>query len=162
MQVSPNLSKVIEFSAIDHELTVGIADIRKMHDEAVAFLEAKSWSGSIKRSYLGLAHPGIVAVFLFHIAPDQEDVDEWIWVIVGDLPPAYITCERAPNPAMALDQYMGAIEEWIAAVRDGQSVDNLIPINAPASVATADKLESRVTFLDEHILSQYSGDLNSS
>jgi hypothetical protein len=42
-----------------------------------------------------------VVVFLFEIIPSREDVDDKVWLIVGDLPPAYITAEDAPNPAAA-------------------------------------------------------------
>lgn len=157
--MSPNLHKVVEFSAIDNELTADIGEIRKMRQEAQSFLESHPWCEGIRHVYLGFAYPGIVAVFLFHMIPGHQEVDEWVWVIVGDLPPAYITCDNALNPAAALDGYLGAIQKWVDAAKNERSVDRLIPVNVPPSKKYAELLEKRIKFLDEKILSQYSDDL---
>lgn len=55
----------------------------------------------------------------------------WIWVIVGDLPPAYITTENNANPACALDGYITEMKEWVEAVRMGKPTSERIPVNAP-------------------------------
>lgn len=159
MEVHPDLSKVIEFAAINHDLTENIAETRRMLEEAKSFLLAFQWCKDIKRVYVGFVYPEIIAVFLFNISPAREDVDEWLWVIVGDLPPAYITCEKSPNPATALNGYLGALEEWIDAVRSGKPTTGLMPVNAPSTPEYAELLEKRVKFIDERILSQYRDDL---
>jgi hypothetical protein len=82
-----------------------------------------------------------------------------VWVIVGDVPPAYITVEDAPNPATALDAYIGAMQEWVDAARAGGSVADLIPVNVPPTVENAERLGRRLQFIDEEILSQYADDL---
>ena len=98
---------------------------------------------------------GIIGIFLFQFVPNREDVDEWVWVIVGDLPPTYLTVDECPNPGAALDGYIGAMEEWVAAVEKGNSVAELIPVNVPATPENAIKLRSRLEFLDKKILSKY-------
>ena len=45
---------------------------------------------------------GVVAVFLFRIDGPPE-VDPLLWVVVGDLPTAYLVTDDAPSPAIALD-----------------------------------------------------------
>jgi len=89
----------------------------------------------------------------------RPDVDEWVWVVVGDLPPTYLTCEDSPNPATALDAYIGAMSEWVEAAGSGKSVADLIPVNVPASPRNADLLGKRLAFLDSRILSRYQEDL---
>lgn len=131
----------------------------RLLEEARSYTNGFEWCKAIQREYIGIAVGGVVGVFLFEIEPSRADVDEWIWVIVGDLPPAYITTDDAPNPAAALDAYIGAMEEWVGAVRNGDSVDELIPVNAAASPEVALMLESRLEFLDEKILSSYRHDL---
>lgn len=79
-------------------------------------------------------------------------MDSWVWVIVGDVPPAYITCEDAKNPYEALDAYMGAMEEWVRAAQTGESVADLIPVNVPATPANAAMLDRRPKLIDEQIL----------
>ncbi|WP_440534604.1 hypothetical protein [Variovorax sp. YR566] len=133
--------------------------IKKLHEEARTFLEYYTWCGRITEQYVGLMYPGIVGVFLFRIEPTRQDVDEWIWVIVGDLPPAYITCEESPNPATALDAYVGAMQEWVEAAEQGGPIDQLIPVNVEPSKENAARLKTRLNFLDEEILSGYEEDL---
>jgi hypothetical protein len=112
---------------------------------------------------------GVVVVLLFRIVPAREDVDEWLWVVVGDVPPAYLVTDDAPNPASALDGYIGEMERWVAAVRAGQPVDDLIPVGTvdgaaqlEPTVERADEIESRLRFLTEEILVHHADDLDAS
>jgi hypothetical protein len=130
-----------------------------MLKEATDYLDSFKWCRQIVESYVGIAVPGVVAVFLSRIIPNQPDVDEWLWLIVGDLPPAYITTEDAPNPATALDAYIGAMEKWVDAARSGKPVDGLIPVNVPPTKEYADMLAKRLRLLDAEILSHYKEDL---
>jgi hypothetical protein len=131
-----------------------------MLSEATSYLESFRWCGKIVEAYSGIEIPGVLDVFLFRIEPSERHVDEWLWAIVGDLPPAYITTDQAPNPASALDGYIGAMEAWVQAVKQGQSTEGLIPVNAPPTLEYASLLEKRLNFLDEMVLAQLKDDLN--
>ncbi|MDZ5648303.1 hypothetical protein [Nitrospirillum sp. BR 11828] len=128
-------------------------------DEATKYLCSHAWVSRIEESYVGIFVDGIVGVFLFLINPSRSNVDNWVWVIVGDLPPAYITCEDCPNPAAALDGYIGAMEEWVKAAENNDPVSEIIPVNLPASPENAERLRGRLKFLGEKILSEYQDDL---
>jgi hypothetical protein len=161
-QSNPNLSKVtsweIYLSSISEEREATLS----LYQEATEYLTFFSWCKCIKNAYVGILVPDVVGVFLFEIEPNRDGVDSWIWVIVGDLPPAYITCEDSPNPACALDAYIGAMTEWVGAARSGASVASLIPVNVAANVENADALDKRLTFLDQRILSGLKEDLGAS
>lgn len=158
--VSPNLSKVTKYSILLDSIEPSEREeLFALYDEAVKFLRFYNWCKEIVEGYVGMFYPGIVGVFLFRIEPNQEDVDSWIWVIVGDLPPAYITCDDSPNPATALDSYIGAMNEWVRAAEKGESVADVIPVNIPANPVNATMLAKRLKFLDEKILVKYQGDL---
>lgn len=154
-----DLQKVVEWTKYLEAQKEGISDIEKMYIEAKVFLEFYNWCGEILEAYVGMLHIGIVGVFLFKIAPTRKDVDEWVWVIVGDIPPAYMTAEESPNPATALDSYIGAMSAWVSAAKNRESVSNLIPVNVPATEKNAELLKKRLVFLDERILSEYEADL---
>lgn len=109
----------------------------------------------MRASYMGIAIPGVVGVFLHEIRPKTADADEWVWTVTGDLPPAYIATEDAPTAAAALEGYVGEMRRWVEAVNLGQSIDDLIPVNAPASPEYAAKLESRLAFLEEEVIPEY-------
>jgi hypothetical protein len=159
MIAAPDLSKVVEWSKFIAAQQENLAEMNSMYQEAREFLEFYDWCLEIKESFLGLIYPGIVAVFLFRIVPSRPDVDEWIWVIVGDLPSAYLTTGECPNPATALDGYIGAMLEWVGAAENGKSVAQLIPVNVPATKQNAKLLKTRLDFLDQKILAEHQEDL---
>jgi hypothetical protein len=162
-----DFSKVVpceRFVGDDAEDTELIAEMVK---RARAYLGSFAWCRAIDECYIGdIAVGGVVAVTLFKIAPDRPGVDEWVWVIVGDLPPAYITTEEAPNAACALDGYIGAMQAWVEAVKTDRSVEDLIPVQTASGEASLDPtpevvemIEWRLSFLDREILSYHSEDL---
>ncbi len=155
----PDLSKVIEWSNYINLNQQDLAESSSLYKEAREFLEFYDWCVEIKQSFVGVIYPGIIGVFLFKIHPARLDVDEWIWIIVGDIPPAYITVDLCPNPATAIDGYIGAMQEWIDAAKAGKSVAELIPVNVPATAKNALLLEARLDFLDKKILTEYQDDL---
>ncbi len=159
MTVEVDMSKVVPVALMkgeDEEETAGLSELLA---EATNYLQAFSWVREVKAAYLGIGVAKIVGVFLFEIIPSRQDVDDKVWVIVGDLPPAYITAEESPSPAAALDAYIGAMEQWVEAAKAGRSVENLIPVNVSPTIENAAQLESRLSFLDKEILSQYPDDL---
>ncbi len=157
--VGPDLRKVTKVTntLLADESSGRLADCLRGAREFLLFYD---WCREIREEYLGLYVDGIIGVFLFQISPSRVDVDEWVWVIVGDLPPAYLTCEDCPNPATALDGYIGAMSEWVEAASTGRSVAELIPVNVPATPVNAEKLRRRLEFLDERVLADYRSDLS--
>jgi hypothetical protein len=156
---SPELDKV---QRLTPELLTedGAEDLRAYLSEARDFLLYYKWCRGILEEYVGIFAGGVIGVFLFKIDPARPDVDGWIWVIVGDVPPTYLTCDRCPNPATALDGYIGAMTEWVEAASKGKSVAELIPVDVPATLANAELLRKRLSFLDTRVLSQYRKDLS--
>ncbi len=127
-------------------------EIEALAENARNYLGGFSWTGEIKEEFVGAAFPGIIGIFLFHIAPTRADVDEWIWVLVGDLPPAYLTCDECKTPWEALDGYVGAMQAWVEAALAGRPTKGLIPVNVEASPESAEALNTRLVFLDEKII----------
>lgn len=155
---TPDLHKVTRITAELLASDPGI-DFANYLREAKEYLLYYDWCKEILEEYVGLLAVGIVGIFLFRISPSRPDVDEWLWVIVGDLPPTYLTCDRCPNPATALDGYIGAMSEWVEAASKGESVAELIPVNVPATPDNAAMLRSRLDFLDQRVLPDYREDL---
>ena len=133
-------------------------DLRDTHllngmlEEATDFIRGFAWSGTIGRRWLGLGVGGVIAVFLFELEPTQPDVDDRLWVVVGDLPPAYLVTEDAPTARDALTGYVDEMSRWVAAARAGAPVGDLIPVNVPPTPENADLLERRLVFLRDTFL----------
>ena len=110
---------------------------RDLFDEATAYLTSFDWCTSVTESYVADCVGGIFALVLFHIEPAKSDVDEWIWVVVGDVPPAYIAPAPA-DPSDALGDYIEQMSKWVQAVNEGRSTDGLIPVNTPPTAHFAE------------------------
>lgn len=159
MNVRVDLSKVVPAARMKGESDDETVELQEMLEEASQYLQSFSWCAEILESFLGIGFPGMVSIFLFRIRPTRKETDEWIWIVIGDLPSAYITAEDAPNPASALDGYVGAMEEWVEAALTGKPTTDLIPVNVDPTPENARRLESRLQFLDREILSRYADDL---
>ena len=154
--IPPNLdiSSIEDASTLEFDDAEEERETRALMNRAEAFLRSFSWCSGIKETYLGIVVPGVLGVFLFHISPATTEVDEYLWVVVGDLPPAYLVTDDAPNPSSALTNYVAEMRTWVDAVRRGDSTDGLIPVNAPATLDSANELASRLDFLTERILKE--------
>ena len=110
------------------------------------------WIDEVREVHYGTGFDDKVGVFLFRVASSDEAVPEWIWVIAGDLPPLYIGSEDASTPTEALDGYVGAMQEWVEAVRAGRPVDDLAPVDADPTEDNADRLASRLELIEREFL----------
>jgi xanthine/CO dehydrogenase XdhC/CoxF family maturation factor len=117
------------------------------------YLESFKWCERILERYVGLCIGGIVAVTLFRIEPRKAD--EWIWVVVGDLPAAYISVDGNDAPPQALRAYIEEMRRWVAAARDGGDTSKLIPVNVEPTAENAERLARRLDHLEREILPEY-------
>lgn len=147
--IVPDINSVTQVTILEHPLPIHLSNALI---EARKFLSFYKWVGGVKGEYIGAGFDGILYIFLFEIVPARDGVDSWLWVVVGDVPPAYITCEDAKNPYEALDAYVGAMEEWVRFARAGKSVSDIIPVNIPATTENADMLDRRLKLIDKRIL----------
>ena len=146
---NPDLSNVI---SVQDYLQRGGEDFASIVQEARDYLLFYNWCGEITEEYVGAHYPGIISIFLFKISPTRPNVDHWVWIVLGDLPPAYLTCDLCPDPTGALEGYIGEMQAWVEAAEHGISVAELIPVNVPATPENAHMLRSRLRFLYHRIL----------
>lgn len=133
---------------------IPVSDLRspavvELARRAERFLAGHRWCTAIAERYLAWALAPQAGVFFFRIIPASESVDRELWVIVGDLPPAYIVCDNAHDWQQALDAYEVEMMSWVGAVREGRSVADIIPVNVEPTPEHADMLESRVKLIWE-------------
>jgi len=126
--------------------------LREMAFKANHYISRFAWCRSIREAYFGDGYGRIVAVFLFRIEPSRPEVDEWLWVVVGDLPSAYLVTDECKTPSQTLERYIDAISEWVRLAKKGRWSDDVIPVNAPPTPESARMLESRLAVLKEKIV----------
>jgi len=130
----------------------------QLFDKANVFLDSFAWASNRKNLWVADCIPGVLGIFLVELDPQGRDIDQYIWVVVGDLPPAYLSSEYAKSPKDALDGYMGEMLAWVEAVEKGEPTDELIPNNGAPTLANAKTLRSRLEFLGREILPHLQGE----
>lgn len=147
-----DFSHLTSIDKISGETEQDVRLLQGMAEESKRYLLAFHWCKTIQQGWFGWGVGGIVAVFLFEIDPATPNIDKLLWVVVGDLPPAYMVIDDLPTPLDALRTYVDLMEEWIAAVRDGKSTEECIPVNRAPTRESADALEARLNFLKQEFL----------
>jgi hypothetical protein len=141
-----------EESKIEGEDAEDTALLREMAAEARAYMEEFEWCPAIESIHLALGVGGVVGVFLFQFAEVIEDDDDALWVVVGDLPSAYVIVEPGDDGISALERYCELMEDWAYNVLKGKSLEDSFPVEAEATQEHAQMLRDRIVFLRSEII----------
>ena len=126
-------------------------EVSAMLCEAIGYVSSFKWCTQILEKRIGFVLPGIAAIFLFEI-DSKYDIDKWIWVVIGDLPSAYISPSFANTPCEALVSYVAEMRAWVEAVRNKKDLSGYIPVNALPTIENANSLENRLNYLEKNVL----------
>jgi hypothetical protein len=151
-------SKLFDVATVTGEDDEETRELQALYRTAQSFIGSFHWHGEIKRALFGLGVADIVGVFLVELAPVSADIDSMWWVVVGDVPPAYLPADRASEPDLALEIYIHEMRRWVEAVREGGDLADMIPVNAPPTIENAADLEKRLNFLETEIIAWYRQD----
>ena len=148
--VAVPVSNVVPVGRIagDDDVDAGVP--REMLEEAERYLLSFSWCDSIIAAYFGGGVAKILAIFLFNIAPARPDVNEWVWIIVGDIPPAYLPLEDCKSAMEAFETYIDGMKRWVMLAREGRAgtpEEGVPPVSVPATPEWAEKLEIKLRIL---------------
>lgn len=146
------LSGVIPIDQVVGDNAEDTRFLQGMASKAQQYISRFSWCLSVREVFLGDGYGRIVAVFLIRIEPSRPSVHEWLWVVVGDLPSAYLVIDTCTTPSQVLERYIDEISEWVKLAKKGRSSENVIPVNAPPTPESARMLESRLKVLGEKII----------
>ena len=126
-------------------------EVQALAQRAIAFLRDFRWCRDVTACTLGFAVAGVVGVFRVDLVPDAG-ADPTVWVIVGDLPPAYIAFEPDDSWQDALRGYVMEMRLWTEAAATGGDVSELIPVNVPPTPEYAAMLAGRLDFLERNLV----------
>ena len=130
--------------------------LREMAKSARDYISSFAWCPPIKDMYLAYGVGKVVAIFLVEFPEKIRETDDSLWVVVGDLPSAYLVVEPEDKPAGALARYCELMEDWISAVKISGDLRNVFPVAAAPTYENADLLRSRIRFLRKEIFSKIS------
>lgn len=126
--------------------------LQEMLVEARAYIRSFNWCPPISEELFGFGIGKVFALFLFRFAKPVSEVDDCLWVVVGDLPSAYFVIDDAPSPRSAAEVYCRIMQDWINAVVSEAPLDDVFPVKADATVEMAQMLDSRLRFIREKII----------
>jgi hypothetical protein len=118
--------------------------LREMAAEARDYVGSFEWAPPLTRLSLARGAGGIIGIFLAEFDRKIDDIDDALWLVVGDLPSAYLVVNEHDSPAQALNEYLALMEEWARAARAGDSVEECFPVDAEPTVENAEALLSRI------------------
>lgn len=130
-----------------------IQSVLALYDEAKKYLENFTWCFSTKKCWYDKDH-GIyekIGVFLFEIEPQNYTIDDFIWVIVGDLPSVYLD-KTVTTGREALETYCELMQEWADNVKNGKSLEDCYPVEADPTIENVGILSSRIAFIRRELL----------
>lgn len=114
------------------------------------YIKRHIWCERVNNAWLAYHLEGIFAINIFEVSSSNPNVDKYIWVLTGDLPPAYIDIESASYPLEVLSAYTEIMQDWVDTVRNNGNVEECYPIEVEANLKHADMLEYRLNFLREY------------
>ena len=146
--VPRDLAGVVPFSALLETETDPVEReyLVEMQAACASFLTDQSWVDDVRQLFWGTGFPPRLGVFLANIG-GADGVDPWLWVILGDVPPAYLVTDMAKTPQAALTLYCDLRDEWVTAVREGLPLVDLMPVDVLPTRDHADMLAVRIATL---------------
>lgn len=131
------------------------AQLAQLEQEARDYIGTRPWSKPIREMLLAFGVGRILALFLVRFDEPikwEGEEDAELWVVVGDLPPAYFTTDDSPNPAEALETYCVFMEDWADRILDGEDLGGAYPIAAAPTKEHALMLKSRLEFIRQELI----------
>ena len=145
-------SRVFPSDVVQGDSEEDTAMLREMMEKARRYLSEFEWCDEVADLRFGCGVGGVVLVAAARISSRDANVEDWLWVVVGDLPSAYISARINRTSRDALSAYCESMARWIDAVRGGNLIENLFSVSVEPTQEHAEMLATRVEFLRTRIL----------
>lgn len=130
-------------------------ELFELCESSKGYLERHRWCKSILDGWLALYWEGVLSICLFRIDPLNKEIDDYVWIVDGDIPPAYIDIESAENPKEVLESYVAVMSEWAENILEGRTVEESYPVEVPPTIEYATMLKNRLDIIDSFIEEEF-------
>jgi hypothetical protein len=128
--------------------------LNAMADEARQYILSFRWAPRKFESKLVWGVGKVFAIFLFRFDQLIGGTDDQLWVVVGDLPSAYLVVEPNDSPREAAERYCEMMEQWCDAVAQKSDLSEVYPVKAAPTLANVDLLRRRIKFIRRDLISR--------
>jgi hypothetical protein len=128
------------------------SEVLLLIEEATKYLKSFVWCKKIKDCFLYTNIGRAFCIFLFEIENTQSSEDNFLWVIVGDIPSMYLDTQGPKTTKEVIELYIGLAEDWIENVRKYKAVDNCYPFDAEPTIEMAELLQRKISFMGGTLL----------
>jgi len=136
----------IRFKDIDASIDF-FSELGDVQQKAISYLLSFTWCAKIKESFIYTNVGDVFCVFLFEIENTASAEDNFLWVIVGDIPSMYLDIYGPTSTKGVLQRCIDLAEGWIFEVKNGSAVDECFPFNAEPTIELAELLEKKISFM---------------
>lgn len=148
-----SIQDLLPVAEIQGDSAKDTALLRRMAEEAVSYVQSFAWCPPVKQTLFGDGVGGVVAVFMVLFSERIAGADDdRLWVVVGDLPSAYLVVESGETPHDALEKYCALMNDWVAAVNGDRPMTDVFPVPVEATTDNANALRNRLEFIRKEIL----------
>lgn len=128
--------------------------LNAMADEARQYILGFRWAPRKFECDFVWGVGGVFAIFLFKFEQLIAGTDDKLWVVVGDVPSAYMVVEPDDSPREAVESYCQMMEEWCDAVMAKSGLSEVYPVEAAPTLANADLLRRRINFIRQDFIAK--------
>jgi len=127
-------------------------EVIQLHKEAMDYLLSFNWCKRIIGADLYLNLGSVLCVFLFKIKNSSSKDDNYLWIVVGDIPSMYLDIHGPKTTKEVLEDYIRLAEDWIDHVKLRKSIKNCYPFKAEPTLEMAQLLEKRIFFMKNTLI----------
>ncbi|MES2275142.1 MAG: hypothetical protein V4592_03905 [Bacteroidota bacterium] len=127
-------------------------EVIEQHQKASSYLSDFLWCKQIINAGLYLNLGSTLCIFLFEIENTSSSDDNYLWVIVGDLPAMYLDVYAVKSTKEVIENYVGLAGDWVENIKAGKSIDDCYPFRAEPTIEIADLLERRISFMKNTLI----------
>lgn len=139
-------SAIIGDSSDDTQLLRGMAVAARQ------YLQGFRWCPPVERLRLAYGIGDVVAIFYVEFSRPIDGGDTALWVVVGDLPSAYLVTDVIDSPRVALESYCNLMDDWINAALGAAPLDSAFPVAVAPTRENAERLKTRIAYLRKSIV----------
>lgn len=136
----------INYKDITNE-TEFYSELDLLYDKAETYIKSFKWCKEIKDCSLYTNLGKIFCIFLFNIDNTASREDNFLWIVVGDIPSMYLDIFGAKTTRAVVETYTVLAEDWIDKIKKSKSVAKCYPFDAEPTLELAELLEKKVSFM---------------